>query len=53
METELNITPEQALAHFIETHKGDNRHQRRMFKKMLGIKLPTTNVPDKKEICRK
>ena len=39
------ITPEQALAHFIEQNKYANRKERRMIKKLMGIKLPTNNVP--------
>ena len=45
MEEQVQITPEQALAHFIEQNKNANRHERRMFKKLMGIKLPTLNKP--------
>lgn len=45
MEEKINITPEQALAHFMEQNKNANRHLRRMIKKSMGIKIPTQNKP--------
>lgn len=46
---EDKITPEMALAHFVEQNKYANRHERRMFKKLMGIKLPVNNKPYIKE----
>ena len=45
----MNLSPEQVLADFISRNQSENRHTRRMLKKMTGVKIIGTNKPYVKE----